>query len=69
MTTITLRYPPDAPVIVSTVNGGLNFIPPELETDGSAIVRMSREELLMVQGDEVVMDFVRWLREKDGNEK
>ena len=65
MTTITLRYPPDAPVIVSIVNGGLDFQPLELETDGSAIVRMSREELLMAQGDEVVMDFVRWLREMD----
>jgi len=63
MTTITLRYPPDAPVIVSIVNGGLDFQPLELETDRSAIVRMSREELLMVQGNEAVMDFVRWLRE------
>ena len=63
MTTITLRYPPDAPVIVSIVNGDLPFRPLELETDRSAIVRMSREELLMVQGNEAVMDFVRWLRE------
>ena len=65
MTTITLRYPPNAPVVVSIINGGLDFQPLELEADRSAIVRMSREELLAVQGDGVVMGFVKWLREMD----
>ena len=69
MTTITLRYPPDAPVIVSIINGGLDFQPLELETDGAAVVRMTKDELLVVQSDALIMDFVKWLREKNGNEK
>ena len=65
MTTITLRYPPNAPVIVSIINGGLGFQPLELETDRSAVVRMTKGELLVVQSDALIMDFVRWLREMD----
>ena len=65
MTTITLRYPPNAPVIVSIVNGDLPFRPLELETDRSAVVRMTKGELLAVRSDTLIMDFVRWLREMD----
>jgi len=68
MTTITLRYPPDAPVIVSIVNGDLPFQPLKLGSDGAAVVRMTKDELLAVS-DTLIMDFVKWLREKNGNEK
>ena len=68
MTIITMRYPSNAPVVVSIVGNGANFRRLEPSPDGSVISKMTEGELLAVQGDVLVMDFVRWLRERDGNE-
>jgi len=69
MTTITMRFPPDAPVIVSIIGNGATFRRLESMPDGSVLSKTTKGELLAVQGDEVIMDFVKWIRREYGSEK
>lgn len=64
MSVITLRFPPDAPVVVSIRGNGATFRRLEPRPDGSYIAQMTRQELLAVTSDRVIMDFVKWLRER-----
>lgn len=64
MTVISMRFLPNAPVVVSIRGNGATFRRLEPRLDGSYIAKMTRQELLAVTGDEVIMDFTRWLRER-----